>query len=63
MTRNNSGPACRAIPQLPAALLVCMLLGAAIFAKSGYPFMAIGSAAGLQVLYPVVVYAKQVIYF
>jgi hypothetical protein len=64
MIHSNNGPARGAKSELPAVLTVCMVLGAAILAKSGYPFLAAGGVPGLQVLYPAAFdAAKQVFRF
>jgi hypothetical protein len=46
-----------ATPKFPAPLTVWMLLVAAILAKSGYPFLAIGGVAGLQAVYLTAAYS------
>ena len=64
MIRNNNRPTRGSTSGLPALLTVCMVLGAAMLAKSGYPFLATGGVSSLQALYPAAVYAaKQVLRF
>jgi hypothetical protein len=55
MTRNHN----RAILALPAVLTVCMVLVAAVLAKSGCSFLATGGVAGLQIVYPAAAYAAK----